>query len=159
MVPRTFKNQKKPAVFFFFNIFCDLGCLLLGCLLVPNLALFWEGFGCQVGPKLAIKSNNIRSNNQPKKMIRLLMASRLIVRGFRLPTWGSSGGPPGVRRATFWLLKPSWIQDGPHIPPRPLQDLPKTPPRHRFKRFWSLLGWIFKGFWTLSGLILKGFGL
>ena len=58
-------------------------------------------------------------------MIRFLMALRSIFRGFGPPTWGSSGGPPGVRRATFWLLKPSWIQDGPHIPPRPLQDPPR----------------------------------
>ena len=32
-----------------------------------NLAIFLVGFGCQVGPKMAIKSNKIRSNNQPKK--------------------------------------------------------------------------------------------
>ena len=75
-----------------------------------------------------------------QNLIIFLIASRLSFKGFGPPTWGSSGGPSGVRRATFWLLGPSWIQDGPHTPPRPLQDLPKTPPRHLFKGFWSLLG-------------------
>ena len=69
--------------------------------------------------------------------------------------WGSVGGPSGDFLALEAVLDPRW----PHIPPRPLQDLPKTPPRHRFKGFWSLLGWISKRFWILSGLILKGFGL
>ena len=64
--------------------------------------------------------------------------------------WGSGGGPVGVRLATFWLLGPSWSQDGPKMPPsgpswpkdaskmpqvaskmplRCLQDASKMPPR------------------------------
>ena len=37
-------------------VFSFLGCLLLGCLLEPNLALFWEGFGRVLGGKLDLKS-------------------------------------------------------------------------------------------------------
>ena len=46
-------NLKNQNVF---NIFSDLATLLLGCLLAPNLAVFWEGFGKVLGGKLDLKS-------------------------------------------------------------------------------------------------------
>ena len=47
----SFENCFLEDVGSIFIIFSDLGCLLLGCILEPNLALFWDGFGCQDGPK------------------------------------------------------------------------------------------------------------
>ena len=63
---------------------------------------------------------------------------------------GSVGGPLGVFLALGAILGPRCLQDL----TKSLPDPPKTSPRHRFKGFLSLLGWIFQGFWSLLGLLL-----
>ena len=55
--PQTEKKSKKKVVSILMQILIDLGA---------NLDRFWEGFGGQVGPKLAPNGNKPRPHNQSK---------------------------------------------------------------------------------------------
>ena len=124
--PELTKTSKNLQVFFL--VFCDLGCLLLGCLLEPNLALFWEGFGWQVGPKILKKSILKLSRNQLKNQHLLESTIWIPKRGL-----ASQNLPKptmlifsGASWKGFWcLLGASWVPLGANM-------APKTPPRHHF---------------------------
>ena len=107
----------------------------------PNLALFWEGLGSQVGAKMVPNRSKNQSKHRSTKMITFWIVSRSIFDRFWAPTWGVQGGPLGVRRATFWaleaLLEPRWSQEPPKIP----QDPSKRPLGNDFWRFWDPTWW------------------
>ena len=97
---------------------------------------FWPPSWSQVGTKW-----HQNPTPQPiKKIIAFWKGSGSILGGFWAPTWG---GCKVVVGWLFWLLGPSWGQDGPRTPQDRLQD-----------RFWSDSSWFLVDIWWIGAVIL-----
>ena len=73
------------------------------------------------------KSMKFNKNTKPlwngtRIMIAFWKASRMILNEFLIPTWPPRGVNFVHKTGNFWLLGPSWGQDGPKRP----QEAPKT---------------------------------
>ena len=113
--PQTDQKSSKKIVSILIPFLMDFG---------SNLSRFWEGFGGQVGTKLAQKSI--------KKMGQHLDP-------FFDGTWDQLGSILG----RFW--RPSWNHVGTKC-----QQNPTPKPIKKNTTFWKASGWILGGFWLPS---------
>ena len=109
-----------------------------------NLALFWEGFGSQVGAKMVPNRSKNRSKHRSKKWSPFGSSQDRFSSDFGPQLGGSRGVRWGSVGRLFGLLKLSWSQDEPKSPPRS----PKTRPRTFLGLIFDDLGLQLNGFYT-----------
>ena len=101
-----------------------------------NLGRFWEGFGGQVGTKLAPNGTRTRPHNQSTKMITFWKAYGTNFNQFLADLGTNWGGPGGSNESAFWTFFGSWGQDPPKTPPRAPQEAPRAPKSPILVDFW-----------------------
>ena len=130
----------------FFQGFCDVGQISYkrqldpqNCQLGSNLVPTWVDFGRVLGSKLEPSWHQMASKRHPtnhQKNDRSWKASRSIFVDF----WVQLGGSRVVARtgfwSYFWLLGPSWGQDGAKSHPRGPRSSPRSPKTPSKTDFW-----------------------
>ena len=115
-----------------------------------NLAPFWEGFGSQVGAKLAPSCFKNRSKKSSKKWSHFgsLLDRFLIDLGLQLRR------PRGSYEMGLGALGVILGHLGAKMAPRPLQEGLGTDFWPIFVDFWTNFGWFYFEFWLIFGPIL-----
>ena len=114
-----------------------------------NLAPFWEGFGSQVGPKLAPN----RSQNRLKKLLKKWLHFGSLPDRFLVDFGLQHGRPRGSNEMLFGAL---WVvlgHLGAKMAPRPLQEGLGTDFWTNFGRFLEQFWLIFDAFLTLGAIL------
>ena len=108
-----------------------------------NLAPFWDGFGSQVGTKLAPNRSKNRSKKQSKNLSHFVSTFGRLLLDF------GANLEPKSRRKMFVMLAyvGSWSHLGAKMAPGPPQDPPRRPPGSILDRFWTDFGPILDRFW------------
>ena len=125
-----------------FEDFYDFAWLPFGWLLKLTWLHFWTFLAAKLAPSWHQIAPKIDLKND-QKIISFWIASGSTFARFWPPTWHLYRGSTRLGFGAFWLLEPSWGQDGPKTSPR-------DPPRQILVDFGTQLG----GFWDPTWWIL-----